>query len=311
MAVFLILIPLIATLVINLPPRRFMEACAPWLVVALALTQIVLALFPSLGFWALPLALPGIGVLWEAFPHDNLDFVMYLSIPIVGASCVLVAKEILAKKRLFTFCNLALLCIAGMNGIVMVRDLFSLYVFLEITAITSFVLIAIEDKFEGFEGAFKYLVLSALATVLLLSSLGIILLWAPDLRFESLSQIYAGTPSSALLLAAMLFIVGLLIKAGAVPFHGWLPDAYTGAPAPTSILLAGIVTKTTGVYTLIRVSQSVFGATPTIKTALIGVAILTIVVASFAALAQKDFKRLLAYSSIAQVGYIILGVGVG
>jgi multicomponent Na+:H+ antiporter subunit D len=96
-----------------------------------------------------------------------------------------------------------------------------------------------------------------------------------------------------------------------MPFHGWLPDAYASAPSAVSVLLAGIVTKTVGVYTLIRVVNSVFGANEALKWVLMAVGAFSIVLGALGAMGQKDFKRMLAYSSISQVGYIILGFGCG
>jgi multicomponent Na+:H+ antiporter subunit D len=96
-----------------------------------------------------------------------------------------------------------------------------------------------------------------------------------------------------------------------VPFHGWLPDAYSSAPAGVSILLAGIVTKATGVYTLIRLTTAVFGFSAPVKSILLFVGAISIIIGALAALGQKDFKRMLAYSSISQIGYIIIGLGTG
>jgi multicomponent Na+:H+ antiporter subunit D len=96
-----------------------------------------------------------------------------------------------------------------------------------------------------------------------------------------------------------------------VPFHGWLPDAYSGAPPAVSVLLAGTITKSTGVYSLMRLSSSVFGFAFNIGPALSFIGILTIVFGAFAAMGQKDMKRMLAYSSLCQVGYIFLGLGTG
>jgi multicomponent Na+:H+ antiporter subunit D len=111
------------------------------------------------------------------------------------------------------------------------------------------------------------------------------------------------------LLAVGLFVGGLFIKGGLVPFHAWVPDAYSSAPAPVSVLLAGIVTKTTGVYTLIRLSGSVFANAFHLNLVFLAVGILTIFVGALAAMWQKDMKRMLAYSSVSQVGYIILALG--
>jgi multicomponent Na+:H+ antiporter subunit D len=117
----------------------------------------------------------------------------------------------------------------------------------------------------------------------------------------------AGSPVG--MLAAGLFLAGLLIKGGLVPFHGWLPDAYSSAPAGVSVLLAGIVTKTTGIYTIIRLVTAITGFTPQLQHILLFFGALSMIAGAFAALGQKDFKRMLAYSSISQMGYIIMGLG--
>jgi multicomponent Na+:H+ antiporter subunit D len=192
---------------------------------------------------------------------------------------------------------------------VLVRDLFALYVFLEITAVTSFVLIALERGKAAFEGAFKYMVLSAVATALILGGLALLFVVAGDTSFAAVKAALQGAATTKLARAAMaLFVVGLSVKAGLVPFHGWLPDAYSAAPAAVSVLLAGIVTKTTGVYTLIRLAQ-VFGLPEPVKHALLALGAVSIVAGALAALTQRDFKRMLAYSSISQVGYIVLAMG--
>jgi multicomponent Na+:H+ antiporter subunit D len=111
--------------------------------------------------------------------------------------------------------------------------------------------------------------------------------------------------------AIVLFIVAAFIKGGLVPFHGWLPDAYSSAPRSVSVLLAGIVTKTAGVYTAMRIVTSVFGFTPMIQTVLLFIGTVSIIFGALAALNQKDFRRMLAYSSISQMGYIIVALGCG
>ena len=96
-----------------------------------------------------------------------------------------------------------------------------------------------------------------------------------------------------------------------MPFHGWLPDAYSSAPPAISVLLAGILTKVCGVYTLIRLVGSVFAFSAAVNALLLFVGAISILVGALAALGQTDFKRMLAYSSISQVGYIILALGSG
>jgi multicomponent Na+:H+ antiporter subunit D len=238
---------------------------------------------------------------------------MFLSIGIVALVASLVARYTIdSLERRFRFANLLLLSMAGMNGLVLASDLFVLYIFLEITAVASFILIALEKGRDAFEGAFKYMVLSAVATTLLLAGLALLFMAAGGTSFSEVAAAITRSRGSPLPLTAIaLFLCGLFIKAGLVPFHGWLPDAYSAAPAPVSVLLAGIVTKTTGVYTLIRLVTSVFGDSQAMKSVLLLVGGVSIVVGALLALGQKDFKRMLAYSSISQVGYIVLGLGAG
>jgi multicomponent Na+:H+ antiporter subunit D len=199
-----------------------------------------------------------------------------------------------------------------MNGIVLVEDIFSLYVFVEIAAIGSFILIAMDKDFAACEGAFKYIILSGTATIFMLSAVALLLLICGGTSFSSLSLALSTSPNRMLInLAVAVFLLACFIKSGLMPFHGWLPDAYSSAPPAVSVLLAGIVTKAAGVYTLIRLVAFVFGFTPAIRALLLVVGALSVVAGALAALGQKDFKRMLAYSSISQVGYIVLGLGCG
>jgi multicomponent Na+:H+ antiporter subunit D len=223
----------------------------------------------------------------------------------------LVSHSFIEKgERKFNFVNLLLLAMAGANGIALARDIFSLYVFIEITSIVSFVLISFNKDRDGFEGAFKYIILSSVASVFMLSAVALILLLTGDVSFGAVrAALGSMTLAPLAFLGIGIFLCGLFIKAGAVPFHGWLADAYTSAPAPVTVFLAGISTKAVGVYTLIRLVYSVFGFTLPVQKLLLFVGALSVVVGAIATLTQEDFKRMLAYSSISQVGYIVLGLG--
>jgi multicomponent Na+:H+ antiporter subunit D len=111
--------------------------------------------------------------------------------------------------------------------------------------------------------------------------------------------------------ALALFVVGFGLKAALVPFHAWLPDAHPSAPAPISAMLSGILIKTLGVYALARMVFNVFGISIQTGWLLVALGILSMVAGAFLAIGQWDFKRLLAYSSISQIGYVILGIGLG
>jgi proton-translocating NADH-quinone oxidoreductase chain N len=312
MSALLILVPLAAVLIMNLPMYKLMSKIAFWIGLILCMLQAVLVIHMPAGFWSTQPDLINRLLLFRPFA-DNLALVMFLSIAIVGFVSLLVARYTMEDcGKLFNFTNLLLLAMAGMNGLVVSRDLFSLYVFLEVTAVAAFILIAFNNEKDALEGTFKYIVLSAVATAMILSSIGLLMTVTGSVSFKALSSIMeSNSGNPVVLLAIALLLGGLFIKSGLVPFHGWLPDAYSSAPSPTSVLLAGIVTKTTGVYALIRVVTKMHLLTHHIQVLIMAVAAVSIVIGAFAALGQSDFKRMLAYSSISQVGYIILGLGIG
>lgn len=316
MGALLVLVPLLGVVLLNLPLGRLPDRIALPLSAVLCAAEGVAATVAPPTFWARAPVLPGLDLaeLFQAkFPVDDLARVMFLSAALVGFSAVLVARYSLAgDEKRFRFANLLLLSLAGMNGIVLVRDLLGLYVFLEITAVASFVLIALERGRAAFEGAFKYMVLSAVATAMIVAALALLFMVAGSTSFEVVAAALRGRTSSLLTVTAVaLFVGGLAIKSGVVPFHGWLPDAYSAAPAAVSVLLAGVVTKTTGVYTLMRLVDAVFGYGAPVRNVLLLTGLVSIVVGALGALGQRDLKRMLAYSSISQVGYIVLGLGAG
>jgi proton-translocating NADH-quinone oxidoreductase chain N len=304
-ALLLILIPLASIVLLNVGPKKAMAKFALWLGLAVTVVQVAMVSFN------VNIDLPS-NLRLFTLETDGLSNILLLSIGIVAFCSMMVGHgTIVGERKKFNFLNLFLLAIIGMNGIVMVRDLFSMYVFMEITAVASFILIAYqEDKF-AFEGSFKYLVLSAVATIMMLSSIALLLMYAGDTTFITVRDSVQGMGNTLILVAVGLFIIGLFIKGGLVPFHAWLPDAYSSAPASVSVLLAGIVTKTAGIYTMIRVVSEIFGFNDTVKMILMVVGMISIFVGALAALGQHDFKRMLAYSSISQVGYIILSLGTG
>lgn len=296
MANLFILAPLIAVIILNLPFKVLNAGFAVVFGALLFIAQIFLAIFPSF------------------YPVcDNMSLVLLLCIGIVSLATLTVGRyTIKDDSKMFIFVNLLLLLSAGANGIVTVKDIFSLYVFIEIVAAASFILIAFNKAPAALEAAFKYIILSTVATVFMLMSIAVFLFVAGDTSFTAISEALKNSPHSFLITSAIaVFMCGLFIKAGLMPFHGWLPDAYSAAPAAVSILLAGIVTKTVGVYSLIRVVTSIFGFDNSIRQILMLIGVVSIVFGALAALTQSDFKRTLAYSSISQVGYIIIGLGCG
>lgn len=301
----LILVPLLIVIILNMPPAGMMRKAAFWACLAMFTGQIVLVLMPNLSafepFFKVDLIV------------DELSKVVLFCVGLVSATSLLSGEYIIKDEyQKFNFMNLLLIALAGMNGVIMVKDVFSLYVFLEITAVASFILISLGRDMGGLEAAFKYLILSAIASVIMLSSISLLLLLSGDTSFAGINAAIMTSPHSHLIMFAMgLFVCGLFIKGGLMPFHGWLPYAYSAAPAPVSILLAGIVTKTAGIYSLIRIMTLVFAFNDPIKYVLMFVGAASIILGAFAAMGQSDFKRMLAYSSISQMGYIVIGLGCG
>jgi multicomponent Na+:H+ antiporter subunit D len=308
----LIVIPFFIVLLLNLPLKAVMKKAAFWACALFSALQVSAVISFQGAFQGNHSELFA-GFLRFNFWIDNLTSVMLLCGGIVVFVVALVERYLVRdEEQTFRFLNVLLLVLAGMNGTVLVRDIFSLYVFLEIAAIGSFILIGLNKEQDACEAAFKYIILSVVATVLMLSSIAIFLMIAGDTSFAGVSQALHSSPDKLLIAIAVgIFLCAAFIKSGVMPFHGWLPDAYSASSAPVSVLLAGIVTKTVGVYLLIRLVYTVVGFSPAITQILLWVGTVSVVLAALAALDQKDLKRMLAYSSISQVGYIVLGLATG
>jgi len=308
----LVIVPFFSIIILNLFPRKLMQYTSFICLGFMSLAQVYLVLARPGWFWYKK------SELWDSlftfrYSVDEITLVLLLCIGIVVFISLLAARAMIPDVRQrVNFKNLLLVSLIGMNATVLVKDIFSLYVFIEITAVSSYIMIAMNKNETALEGAFKYLILSAIATIMMLASVSLILLLTGNTSFAAVSTgLGVAGQSFFVRIAIGLFLCGLFIKSGLVPFHAWLPDAYSAAPAPASILLAGIVTKVSGVYVLIRLVTSVFGLDPSMQGLLMFIGAISILVGAIAALTQTDFKRMLAYSSISQVGYIILGLGCG
>lgn len=308
----LILMPFLAVVVLNIFYKTVLKKAAIAVGLAVSLYQVLLCAYPRFFPWS-----QGLDFLAGFFKLnlfvDPFAVVMLVTIGVVSFVTLLCASALIADTdKKFNFASLFLIILSGMNGIVLVRDIFSLYIFLEITAVISFVLIASDKDILALEGAFKYIILSAVATTFMLTSIALFLMVAGSMDFTVIADSLRATPDARLaMFAVALFVSGLMIKAGLMPFHGWVPDAYASAPGPVAVLLAGIVTKIVGVYALIRLVTCVFGFSVPLRQSLMVVGAVSIVFGALAAMGQKDFRRMLAYSSISQVGYIVLGLGCG
>jgi proton-translocating NADH-quinone oxidoreductase chain M len=207
--------------------------------------------------------------------------------------------------------TLLLLMVAGMIGVAFAGDFFTFFLFWEIMCITSYVLVAFrKEKWEPIEAGFKYLIISSAGSATVLFAMSILYGMAGTLNFAYLSNTISNAPTAWSILALAMIVVGLGVKAAIVPFHTWLPDAHPAAPSSISAMLSGVVIKT-GVYGLIRIMILIFAPAEYQWQLLLAVfAIITMTVGNVMALLQTDIKRLLAFSSIGHIGYIMFGLSI-
>lgn len=244
---------------------------------------------------------------------DGFNLFMLFTISLVSLCISLFSIDYLEHYgHKSTFYALFLVMIAGMNGLVLVPDLFSIYLFLEVAAVASYALVAFGLGYDELEASFKYLMLSVVASAFALLSITIIFGMTGSLNFQAVAQGLQDLGARTVLgVCVAFFIMGFGLKAALVPFHAWLPDAHPSAPAPISAMLSGLLIKVSGIYALFRIIYSVIGMTPVLSQLLMALGTVSMVVAALLALGQKDVKRMLAYSSISQVGYIVLGLALG
>ena len=201
--------------------------------------------------------------------------------------------------------------IAGMLGIVMSGDFFTLFIFWELMGLSSYVLVSfLKQTWGPIEAGFKYLIMSATAGAFLLLSMALLFGMTGTLNFAVLASSLRGAPPTPwLFFVFSTLIIGFGVKSAIVPLHTWLPDAHPEAPSPISALLSGIVIET-GLYALTRVLFLIFEPS-FFKITIAMLAVLTMTLANVMALLQTDIKRLLAFSSIAQIGYMLIGLAAG
>jgi multicomponent Na+:H+ antiporter subunit D len=244
---------------------------------------------------------------------DKFSVILLLIIQVIGFLAAFYALSYMerytAKPKFYA---LFLLMIAGMNGVVISGDLFNLFVFLEIASIASYALVGFGVESEELEASFKYLVLGCVASAMILLGIAIVYGDTGSLNMADISMFIRtfGFPKSLLFVFA-LFIMGFGLKAAMVPFHAWLPDAHPSAPAPISAMLSGVLIKALGIYAIARLFFSVFGVNNMIGNIMLVLGVLSMVVGVFLALGQYDIKRQLAYHSISQMGYVMVGLSIG
>jgi multicomponent Na+:H+ antiporter subunit D len=224
-------------------------------------------------------------------------------------------REIPAGQQTL-FLTTFLLCVTGLMGIAITGDLFNLFVFLEISSLSSYALISLGRNRRALVASFQYLVMGTIGATFILIGIGLCYQVTGSLNIMDLARLlteYTGeTHNRTVLVAFAFFSVGISLKMALFPLHQWLPNAYAYAPSVVTAFLAATSTKVS-VYVLLRVIFTIFRprfafGSLSFDAGLTVLALVGIIVASTAAIFQRDVKRLLAYSSIAQIGYIVLGI---
>lgn len=311
--VWAVLLPLISTI-----PLYFIEQKSAkirdWFAIAIAALTfgLVVAMYPALKdgqiiFLEYPRIFPPFGI---SFRVDFLGYVLALISSFVWLLSIIYSKEYMCNEhgcnRFYPF---LLLSLGGCLGVVLTGDLFSLFLFFEIMSLASYVLVVHEESPAAMQAGYKYLMLTLVG--------GLSLFFGIVITFEVVGTVSFHDPAlfevaNGLAFTAFIaYLIGFGMKMGIFPLHVWLPDAHPVAPSPASALLSGIMLKT-GAYGLLRVIYQVFGMDLLKQVGwnniLLVLAGITIFLGSAVAIAQTDLKRRLAYSSVGQMGYILLGM---
>jgi len=223
-------------------------------------------------------------------------------------------KHILNGKNTVPFYTLFQLLVTGLCGIISTGDLFNMYVLLELTAISSYALIATTGR-RSLKASYNYLLMGSIGTCFFLLGIGLLYSITGSLNMQDISillpQFY---DNNVVKTAFIFFFVGLGIKMALFPFHTWLPDAHASAPSEISALLSGIIIEVAA-YAFIRIAFFVFTPSFTIFEHSLNIlsllSAIAIIFGSVLAIMQKNLKRMLAYSSVSQMGYIMIAVSIG
>ena len=296
------------------------DLCYPWVILALLGSTLCSVLVLNtvmqegvihyhMGSW-----LPPWGI---EYVIDHLNAMMLVLITGTSLLVAVYSRRSLEAElsdRTIYFYTLFLLQVTGFVGIVITGDVFNLYVFLEIASLAGYALIATGEEGAPF-AAFRYLILGTVGACFYLLGVGYLYMVTGSLNMADLAELLPSLYGSKVVLVAFaFFMVGIALKMALFPLHMWLPDAYTRAPSAASALIAPLMTKV-AVYIMLRVMFTLFR--PYFSIELLPVAkimlyagIIAIFAGAVMALAQKNFKRMLCYIVIAEVGYMVGGVGV-
>ncbi len=263
----------------------------------------------ALGGWPAPFGI--------VYVIDAANALVLLLVSTVAALVALYAGRLveaeIPRERIYLFYACLCLCLAGLLGITATGDAFNVFVFLEISSLSAYTLIALGRRRQALLAAIQYLMMGTVGGTFVLTGIGLAYALTGTLNMADLAERLAALPNSPARMAAVCFVaLGLGIKAAVFPLHGWLPGAYGEAPSAVSSFLSATATKV-AIYALARFTLAVFGAAYVFDvlggtTVGLGLGSLAMLFGAAAACRQTELRRLLAFSSVGQIGYIVVGL---
>jgi multicomponent Na+:H+ antiporter subunit D len=315
-----VVLPLIGAVVCALLPRgtwAWFVALVISLITPVIAVNLLLQVLDSgpisyaMGNWQPPIGIEYRVDIFSAFILVLVSVVGALIAPYARRS---IAQEIAEEKQPWYYA-IYLLCLCGLLGMAITGDAFNAFVFMEISSLATYALIAMGTDRRSLLAAYQYLIMGTIGATLYVIGVGLLYSMTGTLNLVDIAQRLAGIETSRPVLAALAFLtVGISLKLALFPLHVWLPNAYAFAPSTATVFLAATATKV-AMYLLLRFFFSVFGeavifADLPVAEIFLLMSLAAMFGASIVAVFQANVKRMLAYSSVAQVGYITLGVAI-
>jgi multicomponent Na+:H+ antiporter subunit D len=318
--VLILLFPFLTAIVVALVGIRIKALCWPLALVSLtgSVWASLTTMFRVLETGTIRYKLGG----WDApfgieFRIDGLNALVAVTVTIVALLAAIYSRDAVLtenKDKVSQYYTLFLLLIAGLLGMVITGDAFNLYVLLEISALTSYALLAM-GNIRATLAAYKYLIMGTIGASFYLLGVGYLYMKTGSLNMLDINEQLVANHlegSSTILVAFILITVGVWIKMAFFPLHAWLPNAYAFAPTTSSVIMGPLVTKVM-IYVMIRTVLTVFGPNYAFEVLnwdniIVWLAVIAIVAGSISALAQKDLRKMLTFLIIAEVGYMVGGV---
>lgn len=320
---FLMALPLVMAAITAILPNKKIAWGSTFIVsLILTFTAFGIALYNvevgtviyKMGGWAPP---HGISLYIDALNAPLIVLIAVMAVITLIYAAPATAAEVKPNKRA-PFYSAYLLCVAGLLGMVVTGDAFNVFVFLEVSSIATYVLVAMgaaRDR-RALSAAYNYLILGSIGATFFVIGIGFLYMETGTLNMADMARILADLDGGSRVakVAFAFIIIGLGLKLAMFPLHTWLPGAYAYSPTPIAAFLASTATKA-ALYLLLRFTFFVFDPSyvyvaDILMFILVGLGVVGMIFASLQAIFQTDVRRMLAFSSIAQVGYMLLGIGI-